>query len=239
MNALLKKRVRKSVPQQFSDWPAPTAAECEEVTERLARLHGRVRRPKQVVARPETDSCGEVPTILDALVRTILSQNTTNKNSRGAMRSFLTRFEGDYEKVRVAKTSEVVDSLRQGGLANIKGKRIKAIVEALFAERGEVSLEHLRPLGDGVGPKTASCVLLFCLGRDSFAVDTHVFRIAKQLGWVPPKATREQTHTHLDARVPKHLQYALHVLLIRHGKSCYRCAAQGRPQQPPLGPCPL
>jgi hypothetical protein len=104
MNALLKKRVRKSVPQQFSDWPAPTAAECEEVTERLARLHGRVRRPKQVVARPETDSCGEVPTILDALVRTILSQNTTNKNSRGAMRSFLTRFEGDYEKVRVAKT---------------------------------------------------------------------------------------------------------------------------------------
>jgi endonuclease III len=113
-----------------------------------------------------------------------------------------------------------------------------------------VSLEHLRPLGDaeikaalmqypGVGPKTASCVLLFCLGRDSFAVDTHVFRIAKQLGWVPPKATREQTHTHLDARVPKHLQYALHVLLIRHGKSCYRCAAQGRPQQPPLGPCPL
>jgi endonuclease III len=42
----------------------------------------------------------------------------------------------------------------------------------------------------GVGPKTASCVLLFCLSRDSFAVDTHVFRLSKQLGWVPGKATR-------------------------------------------------
>lgn len=36
----------------------------------------------------------------------------------------------------------------------------------------------------------ASCVLLFCLARDSFAVDTHVFRLSQQLGWVPAKATR-------------------------------------------------
>lgn len=36
----------------------------------------------------------------------------------------------------------------------------------------------------------ASCVLLFCLERDSFAVDTHVFRLSKSLGWVPPKANR-------------------------------------------------
>lgn len=42
----------------------------------------------------------------------------------------------------------------------------------------------------GVGPKTASCVLLFCLARESFAVDTHVFRLSKALGWVPARATR-------------------------------------------------
>ena len=37
----------------------------------------------------------------------------------------------------------------------------------------------------GVGPKTASCVLLFCLKRESFAVDTHIFRITKKIGWIP------------------------------------------------------
>lgn len=62
-----------------------------------------------------------------------------------------------------------------------------------------LSLEHLRglPTDDvkaslrrfkGVGPKTVSCVLLFTLGRAEFPVDTHVWRIAKRLGWVPAHA---------------------------------------------------
>jgi endonuclease-3 len=40
----------------------------------------------------------------------------------------------------------------------------------------------------GVGPKTVSCVLMFTLGRAEFPVDTHVWRIAKRLGWVPANA---------------------------------------------------
>ncbi|KAJ3033592.1 hypothetical protein HK097_004790 [Rhizophlyctis rosea] len=92
---------------------------------------------------------------------------------------------------------------------------------------------------DGVGPKTASCVLLFCLRRPSFAVDTHVFRITKALGWVPKEAGREEAHRHLDVRVPEELMYGLHVLLIKHGKTCTNCAARGKPQQPPVGPCPI
>ena len=37
----------------------------------------------------------------------------------------------------------------------------------------------------GVGAKTVSCVLMFCLGRHDFPVDTHVWKIAIALGWVP------------------------------------------------------
>ena len=37
----------------------------------------------------------------------------------------------------------------------------------------------------GVGAKTISCVLMFCLGRHDFPVDTHVWKIAIALGWVP------------------------------------------------------
>jgi endonuclease-3 len=88
---------------------------------------------------------------------------------------------------------------------------------------------------DGVGPKTASCVLLFCLGRDSFAVDTHVFRLSRLLGWVPPRADRVLAQAHLDRRVPDALKYGLHVLMVSHGRACAGCKnAAGRG-----APCPL
>lgn len=81
---------------------------------------------------------------------------------------------------------------------------------------------------DGVGPKTASCVLLFCLGREDFAVDTHVHRLTGLLGWRPPKANRDQTYHHLNKRIPDEHKYALHVLFVTHGKRCDECKAGGR-----------
>ena len=77
----------------------------------------------------------------------------------------------------------------------------------------------------GIGVKTASCVILFCMKRPSFAVDTHVWRHCKWLGWVPEKATRDQTFSHCEVRVPDHLKYSLHQLFLRHGKTCGRCRA--------------
>ncbi len=241
---------RRNKEDPFPDWCGPSAAACRKVTDRLAQLHGMPQRPKLQKTNPETANCGGVATILDGLVRTILSQNTTQKNSTRAMEGFMARFGGNYRAVIAAANDDVADSIRCGGLANVKASRIKHIVASLAAQGDAISLEHLRTLPDaeikaalmaypGVGPKTASCVLLFSCGRESFAVDTHVLRISKQLGWIPPQASREQAHAHLDARVPKLLHYPLHVLLVRHGKSCYACAANGRPQRPPLGPCPL
>jgi endonuclease III len=75
----------------------------------------------------------------------------------------------------------------------------------------------------GIGVKTASCVILFCMKRPSFAVDTHVWRHCKWLGWVPPTATRDQTFSHCEVRIPDHLKYPLHQLFLRHGKTCGRC----------------
>ncbi|APA11794.1 hypothetical protein SS1G_05292 [Sclerotinia sclerotiorum 1980 UF-70] len=77
----------------------------------------------------------------------------------------------------------------------------------------------------GIGVKTAACVALFCLGRPSFAVDTHVWRHCKWLGWVPEGATRDQTFSHCEVRIPDHLKYSLHQLFLRHGKTCGRCRA--------------
>jgi endonuclease-3 len=69
---------------------------------------------------------------------------------------------------------------------------------------------------------------LFCLGRDSFAVDTHVYRLSKLLGWVPPKADRVLAQAHLDLRVPDELKYGLHVLFIQHGRACAGCKNTGK-----------
>ncbi len=77
------------------------------------------------------------------------------------------------------------DAIRVGGLADIKAARIRAILDDLATQRGSLSLEHLRQESEdgvkaalrdykGVGPKTIACVLMFCLRRPEFPVDTHV-----------------------------------------------------------------
>jgi len=70
----------------------------------------------------------------------------------------------------------------------------------------------------GVGVKTASCVLLFNFGRGSFAVDTHVWRLCRWLGWVPNHASRNQTYSHCEVRIPDDMKYDLHALFWKHGK---------------------
>ncbi|KAK7213107.1 hypothetical protein V2G26_020285 [Clonostachys chloroleuca] len=139
------------------------------------------------------------------------------------------------------------DAIRSGGLAAVKSRVIIDVLEQVHAKYGAYSLDHLFAEPDdaacmrellsfkGIGPKTASCVLLFCLRRESFAVDTHVHRITGLLGWRPEGAGREEAHAHLDARIPDGDKYPLHVLLITHGKKCEECKAGGKN----LGRCEL
>ncbi|KAG0636116.1 DNA glycosylase [Tuber brumale] len=250
----------------FPNHKLPTPHDVEEVVALLTVAHGPAIRPDKV---PKPDNsvsgCGEVPSVLDAVIRTLLSANTHNSNSSKAFAGLIDRFglvpecaeiEGvkersdagtvDWDAVRRADLDDVVNSIRKGGMAPTKGRRIKNLLDAAVKkellnnpgndEDGDLSLDYIHKLSDdearekltsfdGVGPKTASCVMLFCLRRDSFAVDTHVFRLSKFLKWVPAKATRETTYAHLDVRVPAEHKYALHNLLIRHGRTCKECKA--------------
>ena len=230
----------------FPELARPTPADCRRVVKALAGPGG---LPSEGSGALEAD-CGKVPSILEALVRTILSQNTTNKNSRAAMHALVRRYGDNWAAVLEAPTEDVAEALRPGGLANIKAKRIQAILRDIRAAHGEISLEHLRGRADsviketllaypGVGHKTVSCVLLFCLRRPSFAVDTHVHRIAGMMGWAPPGASRDATYHHLDVRVPDALKYDLHVFLVRHGQRCRSCRAQAQREAGPLPACPL
>ena len=239
----------KPAPRQ-QRFGGPSAAVCTAATRALASLHGLPSRPAAHAEGDVRQSCGAAQSVLEAVVRTMLSQNTTNKNSTAAMNTLLATFGRDWQAMRRSTPQAIAESIAVGGLGKVKGRRIHALLCQLEREQGSCSLEHIRLLSDdeakaaltaydGIGPKTAACVLLFCLGRDSFAVDTHVLRIAKRLRWVPQTATREQAYERLDAAVPRAQKYALHVLLVEHGKCCLECAANQRPQRPPVGPCPL
>ncbi|KAL6013659.1 hypothetical protein ACLOJK_004157 [Asimina triloba] len=67
---------------------------------------------------------------------------------------------------------------------------------------------------------------MFHLQFDDFPVDTHVYRIAKAIGWVPWEADREKAYLHLNKRIPNELKFDLNCLLVTHGKLCQNCAGK-------------
>ena len=165
---------------------------------------------------------------LDELVLTILSQNTSSVNYGRAFESLRGRFK-TWDEVRLSGTAEIEDAIRVGGLANIKADRIKHVLGEIRTIRGKTSLDFLAEMSDedarsflmqfdGVGLKTASCVLMFSLGRPVFPVDTHVHRIAQRLGLISSSVSAEAAHGILQGMIPDELVYSLHVNLVRHGR---------------------
>jgi len=188
-------------------------------------------------------------------VRTILSQNTTDKTSLVAFERLK---EGlpTWSQVLDAGEGVAEELVRCGGLAEVKMERVRAILRdpRVFGKGpgGEPSLDWLHAADDaevkrtlssfkGVGPKTVSCVMLFTMGRADFPVDTHVWHMAKMMRWVPESASREQAYEHLNRRVPADCKFALHVLMVEHGKCCKRCAKNGKLQkkESAVDTCPL
>lgn len=190
------------------------------------RLRGHYGEPALKQQRPP----------LDELVMTILSQNTADVNTARAFSRLKDCFP-TWEDVLVADEKDVAEAIRIGGLANIKAPRIQAILNDLEETRGRLSLDFIQdlPVADakayltslhGVGPKTAACVLLFSLHMPALPVDTHVLRVSRRLGLVPPKASAEKTHTLLENLVRPEDYYSFHLLFIQHGRTL--CKA-GRP----------
>ncbi len=171
---------------------------------------------------------------VDELILTILSQNTSDINSRRAFKSLLENFAG-WDKIASAEPVKIADAIRAGGLADVKAKYIKNALMALqkaapgfdlrFLARGKVrdSREWLLRL-PGVGMKTASCVLLFALGMPAFPVDTHVYRVVKRLGLIKDRLSADAAHLEMEKLTAPGDIYRCHVLLIEHGRKT--CKAQ-------------
>jgi endonuclease-3 len=168
------------------------------------------------------------PEPVSELVRTILSQNTSDVNSDRAFARLRGRF-ATWDLLLLADVDDIAEAIEPGGLARIKAPRIKAALRAILEERGEIDLEFLRDMEieeaeawlvslEGVGPKTAACVLLFSLGRPVLPVDTHVLRVSRRLGLIGPRDSAEKAHILLGDALPDAAVYDFHVNMIAHGR---------------------
>lgn len=180
---------------------------------------------------------------LDELILTILSQNTSDRNSGRAYRSLRAAYP-TWEAVLAADVRDLYEAIKSAGLGNTKAPRIQAVLAEILDRRGSFDLDFLRdmPMAEarqwlrslpGIGPKTAACVLCFACDMPALPVDTHVHRVSQRLGLIGPKVSAEAAHELLEHVVPAEDVYAFHVNLIVHGRQI--CHAQ----RPACERCPL
>jgi len=210
--------------------PLTDRAKIRAVYERLVGAYGRL-----------TLAPGGDP--LDELVLTILSQSTTDTNSGRAYERLRAAYP-TWEEVLDASEREIYEAIRPAGLGKLKAPRIQNTLREILRRRGELSLDFLEQLPldeskrwltslDGIGPKTAACVLLFALGKPALPVDTHVYRVSKRLGLIGLAVNADKAHAQLEVALDPDMIYTFHIDMIRHGRQI--CHAQ----RPACAACPL
>jgi endonuclease-3 len=210
------------------DAPNATPRRVRTIHARLARRFGELAPPRNVDP-------------LDELILTVLSQHTSDINAGRAFADLRAAYPNGWAQVVRAPAERVADAIRSGGLANTKAPRIQEILREVRRREGTFDLSSLTEMTDreardyltslpGIGPKTAAVVLSFALGRDALPVDTHVHRVARRLGLIPPGTSAERADRLLHALVPDGMRTSLHVALIRLGREI--CKA-------PLPRCPV
>lgn len=215
--------------EQLADTPDPVAT-AWTMYERLLERYG--HNPN--IPRREP---------MHELISTILSQRTTGHNEEVAYQEMIRRF-GSWEAIRDAPVDALAESIAPSNYAEQKAPRIKEVLRRIIDQRGSSDLDFLRemPLQEalawltalpGVGPKTASLVLLFCFARPVLPVDTHVHRVSQRVGLIGPKIDATAAHPLLLPLLPPDPQilYNFHINTLRHGQQvcvwgtprCQRC----------------
>jgi endonuclease-3 len=181
--------------------------------------------------------------VLECLIRTILSQNTNDVNRDKGFATLKECFP-TWEEVLEADVEEIGEAIKIAGLHAQKSRTIKNFLTWLKAEHGALDLEFIREMDTeevlqflcqhkGIGIKTASVTLAFACRRDVFPVDTHVLRISKRLGFVPPNCTAEKAHELMPQIIPEGKAFSFHMNLITFGRQI--CNAR----KPKCDLCPI
>jgi endonuclease-3 len=188
------------------------------------------------------------------LVAVVLSAQATDVSVNLATRELFKKAPTPKQMIALGEDA-VRDQIKSIGLFNTKAKNVIALSEALIRDfGGEVpqSRDALETL-PGVGRKTANVVLNTAFGQETFAVDTHIFRVGNRTGLAPGK-TPLDVELKLEKIVPQPFRRDAHHWLILHGRYickartplCWKCPVSDlcryKPKTPPpkgLSPTPL
>ena len=171
------------------------------------------------------------------LVSSLLSHRTRNRDSGRAFKALRARFP-EWAAVVAAPTAEVEAAIAGVTWPEQKAPRIQAVLRAIEAARGELSLDFLADLPveearawlerlPGIGPKTSAAVLSFSvLRRPALPVDSHHHRVAARTGLIPANVPVGPAHRVLAAQLPPEWDaqqvYDNHEALMFHGQRvCY------------------
>ena len=180
------------------------------------------------------------------LVAVVLSAQATDASVNIATKPLFERIKTPKQMVAFGE-DQLRDAIKTIGLFNTKAKNVIALSQALIDNHGsEVprTREELEAL-PGVGRKTANVVLNTAFGEETFAVDTHVFRVCNRTGLAPGK-TVDDVEAKLEKIVPQPFRRDAHHWLILHGRytckarlpECWRCPVIDLCRYKPKTPSP-
>jgi endonuclease-3 len=184
------------------------------------------------------------------LVAVVLSAQATDAGVNLATRNLFALADTP-EKMVALGEERLKEHIKTIGLFNTKAKNVIALSRGLIEQhKGEVPADRdaLEAL-PGVGRKTANVVMNTAFGAETFAVDTHVFRVGNRTGLAPGK-TPVEVEEKLDRVTPPPYRRDAHHLLILHGRyvckarkpECWRCVVvtlcRYKPKTPPPGEGP-
>ena len=221
--------------------PATAETRTEAIVDRLGELYW-----QKTYGGQDAVTC---------LVRTILSQNTSDKASQPAHDSLIERYDGeDGDLARALANADrevLAETISSAGLYNQKSKRLIETAEWILEDFGSAAeFDSFVKKGDpnevretllsirGIGPKTADCVLLFAGGQPGvFPVDTHVHRIARRLGIASADADHEEVREALEAETPAEKCGFAHTAMIQFGREYCRARMPACLEDPEA--CPM
>jgi len=209
-------------------------------TERKQERLARASRILSELAEAYPDAASELDfdRPFELLVATILSAQATDASVNAATPALFAAFP-DAAALAAATPEEVEPYIARIGLFRTKARNLVGTAR-LLVERHDGSVpegfEELLAL-PGVGRKTANVVASNAFGRPGIAVDTHVGRLARRLGFSrhqdPDKVERD-----LERVFPRDRWIFAHHALILHGRRVCRARAPACHACPLAGDCP-
>jgi len=158
------------------------------------------------------------------LVAVVLSAQATDASVNLATKPLFEHVKTPQDMVDLGE-ERLREAIKTIGLFNTKARNVIALSQALIDKYGggvPRTREQLQEL-PGVGRKTANVVLNTAFGEETFAVDTHVFRVCNRTGLAPGKNV-DEVEAKLEKVVPQPFRRDAHHWLILHGR--YTCKAR-------------